>query len=125
MIRNGCVCKNCLQTKLHNVRFMSDIPPIGPLPNTEKKENIFGNFFQTGLVVFKSVGMFFLGIIVGIGIVLQKPMDEGAKASIDILKKQNEDLKKILDDVKNGVNKQNQDLNGVKVPIIQKSIQVK
>lgn len=123
MKKKGCICENCLYTKLHNINLMKNNVPVN---SSNMQDNDVSNQpMQFTFVLLRHIGLFVLGIVVGMGIVLQKPMDIETKNNMDALKKQNDDLKNILNNINSGLDNQIKDLNENSIPTIKNSIQIK
>lgn len=69
-----CRCQVCLASKIHNVIHMSD-QLQADTPAARAKARL-RTFVKIGLYFLKYVGLFFLGIMVGGGIVLKNPMPD-------------------------------------------------
>lgn len=95
-----CKCKNCLSHKLSNINyisFMGDevVNPDNPVDRAKARLQAVLKYF---FYLLKYVGLFLLGIVVGMGIVLKNPMpDKVGLEKIAILEKENKDLKSKLE----------------------------
>lgn len=108
MKQSKCICKFCTDVQIHNLTMKNDNNQfLFEVPNTVKTEATSFNFFEFTLLFIRSVGMFVLGIIVGAGIILKNPPSNVDLEKVEILKKENSDLKNQLDIIKNEKTKQN------------------
>ena len=109
MKRSKCVCKFCTNVQIHNLTMKNENHEyLFEAPNTSKVELPSFNFFEFVLLFIRYVGMFVFGIIVGAGIVLKNPPIKIDGENLEILKKENNDLKNQLDTLKNEKAKQPQ-----------------
>jgi len=94
-----CKCRLCTTHKLANINYISFMGDqiTNPDNPVDRAKSRLLSFFKYFLFLFKYVGLFLLGIIVGMGIVLKNPMpDKVNLAKIAILEKENKELKEKL-----------------------------
>jgi len=94
-----CKCRLCSAHKLSNINYISFMGDqiINPDNPVDRAKARLLSFFKYFLFLFKYVGLFLLGIIVGMGIVLKNPMpDKVNLAKIAVLEKENKELKEKL-----------------------------
>lgn len=95
-----CRCRLCSSNKLHNINYiicMGDeiVNPDNPIGRAKARLHSLLKYF---FFLLKYVGLFLLGIIVGMGIVLKNPMpDKKSLEKIQVLEKENKELKSKLE----------------------------
>jgi hypothetical protein len=94
-----CKCQNCLANIKHNWSKMSeDLQADTPASRARAR---LMSVVKIVVAFFKYVGLFFIGIMTGMGIVLKNPPeDKAAKKQIFELVAENDSLKKNITQIK-------------------------
>lgn len=98
-----CNCQLCSKLKIHNVHYINYMAnDLSSLENpvASAKQRLW-KIFEFFLGLLKYVGIFFLGIIIGMGIVLKDPVvNKKQQIKIETLEKEIIDLKQKINNSK-------------------------
>jgi len=106
----GCLCVNCTCFKIHNMPMnieesLNDQKK--PITSGQIEPNKAATLFYAAQTFIRSAGLFTIGLVVGMGIVLKNPtVNKSVQDQLNTLQKENVDLKQVLDTIKNGVIKE-------------------